>query len=1458
MKIRWYLPIGLILSSLLQLALCPAQAVAPPAKTTSTGKRASFDRKKLVEGRFQSAHPKPLPQLGAAVPGARLLEQHRLLAARAQSRLNAIRASSRSSAASSGSTSSTGAVLPGIQLRPTLPGGEIPTAVATGDFNQDGHMDFIMANGLTSDLWIYLGKGDGTFQLPRIVPVSKGLAPLSLVAASLRGNGILDLVLAEYDTSTVGILLGNGDGTFGYEQEYVLPDPPQAVTVNDFNHDGKLDIAAVMFTAVTPTGTEIPLVASLAGDGTGNFGAPVITYLDNEYSWAQTVDSGDVNGDGLPDLLITAPELLGTLDGGAEIYLGNGDGTFKPGVMVVPNDFFNLVSDAKFGDVNGDGCRDAVVSDYSMVSWVALGDCAGNFSQPTPFPMGDSPYAVQLADVNGDGNLDIVTSSVPTQEPNYLYTSGNTVNVALGDGKGNFSVARTYVGAGLSYSLAVADFNGDGKPDVVTANGDTDSANLFLNDGTGSFGFPQGLYMGLSNTGALLSNFAGPSIADLNGDGKPDVFLLGEGANSDFYATTLLNDGTGRLAVPLTSDSGIPGILTNDVGDYRLGDFRKTGHLDLVAVGGDTAFDPNGELILFIPGNGDGTFGKGTVTATTGADGEMAIGDFNGDGKLDFVIARGTDTHTLTPFLGNGDGTFRTGTSITFTDSNEEILRVYSGDFNKDGKLDVLIFASGNGYWTPTSAVWEIDGNGDGTFQAANELFTPFQPLTMADINNDGLMDIVRYDTFWPDGVSETVYPAKFWNYLGQTNGTFAEKSAYSPYNPKPTNVQPIDVAPYAQFGDPLISSLVGDYNADGKLEELAFQNGDGYGNFAQILMGNGDGTFNPTYDIFSFYFANYPPFAYDLDGNGYSDLLQVDAYTANEIQVTKGGPAPALQIEMDQPIVLANEGCALVFPDLLSNSSTTVSLSSSVAGVKVPSSVSIPASATSAKFCFSLEANYDRLQVFDINATLNGSTATAYGFATYTVGFSEALSATTVSEIYSGQSTAPITVSLTANPGYSSTATLSCEGMNPGDSCAFASNTLDVSPSAVASTTVTLTLGPSSISYGTPSNFTIVASDPNVTQRQTVAVNIAQLQIGSLNGTFSTLSPGSIGGQVYVSGIPPYTLTCSGLPAGATCAFSGTQAPYPAPSELNWSVTVPSGIAPGNYPFQVNVSSGPATASTTSTLTVTTPAATPTFSPPAGTYTSAQFVSLQDSTSQASIYYTTDGTTPSASSNIYFGPIQVSTSQTIQAIALANFYLPSAVASATYTIAIPPSLTIGGSAVTVAPGATIDNTSTITVTPSGGFTGSVSLTATVTSSPLGAQYPPTLSFGSTSPVSISGTAAGTATLTVSTTAPTSATLAYPKHPAPAWCAGAGATLACLSIFGIPARRRRWRGWLGMLALLVVLASGALACGGGVSTGGGGGGGKSTPGTTPGAYTITVTGTSGSITSTTTVNLIVQ
>jgi subtilase family serine protease len=432
--------------------------------------------------------------------------------------------------------------------------------------------------------------------------------------------------------------------------------------------------------------------------------------------------------------------------------------------------------------------------------------------------------------------------------------------------------------------------------------------------------------------------------------------------------------------------------------------------------------------------------------------------------------------------------------------------------------------------------------------------------------------------------------------------------------------------------------------------------------------------------------------------------------------------------------------------------------------------------------------------------------------------------------------------------------------------------------------------------------------------------------------------------------------LSLSGIPEGLTASLDTNQTT----GDTTLHIQASSAIASGQYSLNISASASGQTLVRTINVNVGVSAATPTFSIAPGTYASAQTVAISDSTPGATIYYTANGTPPTTSSTPYNGPITVSSSETIEAIATASGYSTSAVASAAYvinpapvkatpTVTVTPSATsittaqtltvtvtvsggsptptgtvtlsgggytsaattlsggsatitipagtfssgavsleasyagdenynaaagsatvtvttpvnrnfsLGGTSVTVTRGATSGNTATITVTPSGGFTGNVSLTATIASSPSGAQHLPTLSFGSTSPVNISGTNAGTATLTISTIAATSAALQHPKKPGLRRYADGGAVVACVLFFGLCKRRRNWLGTLVITVVsLVVLTGSMIACGSGGGNSGPGGGGTGDPGTTPGSYTITVTGTSGALTTTSAVNLTVQ
>jgi hypothetical protein len=253
--------------------------------------------------------------------------------------------------------------------------------------------------------------------------------------------------------------------------------------------------------------------------------------------------------------------------------------------------------------------------------------------------------------------------------------------------------------------------------------------------------------------------------------------------------------------------------------------------------------------------------------------------------------------------------------------------------------------------------------------------------------------------------------------------------------------------------------------------------------------------------------------------------------------------------------------------------------------------------------------------------------------------------------------------------------------------------------------------------------------------------------------------------------------------------------------------------------------------------------AAKPTFTPAAGTYTSAQTVTITDSTAGATIYYATNGTAPTTSSTKYSGAISVSSTETIEAIAVASGYTDSAVVTATYTInTIPPSFTLtsSGNLSISRPGSTTGDTATITVTSTGGFAGTVDLSCAVT--PVPRAIAPTCTLSSPSTTLSGATTTQTTSLTVVTAANNSTAINQSRQ---LFWPGAGGAALALAFFFIPSRKRNP---LLMVGLLVILVSAA-------------GVGCSAPkhtGTTPGSYVITITGTAGAISETTTVKVILK
>ncbi len=634
-----------------------------------------------------------------------------------------------------------------------------PNSVAIADLNADGRPDLVTANADSNanSVSVLLGNGNGTFG--HKTDFGTGSTPGSVAIADLNADGRPDLVTANigFDgaDNTVSVLLGNGDGTFGAKSEYdagtglvctiqyirgvpylVCPGYFLSVAIADLNADGRLDLAVV--------NTNSNTVSVLLGNGDGTFGSRIDRPTG---SGASSVAIADLNVDGRPDLVVAN---WGT--NAVQVLLGNGDGTFGPWTNFGAG---STPLSVAIADLNADGRPDLATAGGSGLS-VLLGNGNGTFGPRMTFHTGPNLNSLAIADLNADGRPDLATAG------------GSGLSVLLGNGNGTFGTNAEFATGNSPVSVAVSDLNADGQPDLVVANAGSASVSVLLGNGNGTFWYKTDY----SIKSTLGSSARSVAIADFNADGKPDLVvtdvdgltnkvwvLLGNGngtfspggafstgTNPVTVATADLNaDGRLDLAVVNAGSNTVSVLLQNALGglnrlDYPTGidpasvaiaDLNADGRPDLVTA--NYSYDGTVSVLL---GNGDGTFGPQTDFGTGRYPLSMAIADLNADGRPDLVTANSYSLgNTVSVLLGNGDGTF--GTKTDFGTGSYPVA-VAIADLNSDGRPDLAV-ANEN-----PNTVSVLLGNGDGTFGTKTDFGTGSVPfaLAIADFNADGRPDL--------------------------------------------------------------------------------------------------------------------------------------------------------------------------------------------------------------------------------------------------------------------------------------------------------------------------------------------------------------------------------------------------------------------------------------------------------------------------------------------------------------------------------------------------------------------------------------------------------------------------------------------------------------------------------------------------------------------------------------------
>ena len=970
-------------------------------------------------------------------------------------------------------------------------------------------------------------------------------------------------------------------------------------------------------------------------------------------------------------------------------------------------------------------------------------------------------------------------------------------------------------------TLATADLNGDTNNDLVVVNGSatSPSVSVMLASPNGTFQTP----VSYPTAGAAASAAV---IDDVNGDGHPDIVVVSATDPSNMTSqqiSVLLGKGDGTFeaaqsfAAPILTGSISPGsepivsLITADVN----GDGKK----DIVCSNG----------LVFL-GKGDGTFTAVSApafpypTAVSSEGPNLASGDLNNDGKLDLVLNNGI---TVSTWMGKGDGTFTAGKSYA---SIEDTGFVTVTDIDGDGNQDIYVGLADNGVYggddSNQTESYVLMGNGDGTFQGAPLAPGIYGGNNLVDLNGDGIPDLLSNAT----GVlgAQPANPG-FAVSLGSGKGTF---------NPTSTVTAPdsFTVNGYKFTGVASLAATsfaVADVNGDGK-PDLAFVDngltainpGSGFPitypyPIYFVALGNGDGTFQTPVPY---------PFPQIAPASGFDNTLTVGSLEIADFN--KDGHADLIFTYNDFAGGTGVNPYLQGFVVLTGAGNGTFSTKGILTSTY--SSTTAPGAA-----------------VDQITNLADFNSDSVPDLVVLVPNYSVAAGATTQVNVFlangDGTFKTPTPVTVAANAyGVPVLADFNNDGK---PDLAFLAET----SSSQAEFAIALGNGNGTFANAVTSNLTggdairssaLAAADFNGDGD----IDLALIDNNDYSGIFYGNGAGSFTSVPESGYLAPKDLInlAGGAPAIAVDLNNDGKPDVLAGNVILINSPVPA-TSTTTTPTTTTLSASSTTISAGSSVTFTaTVAASGGSGTPTGTVTFMEGTTMLGTGALSATGVATYATTalPTGSDSItavyggdsnFNGSTSSAVTVTVNAVVVQN-----------------PAFALSNSgSITEAPGAATGNSSMISVTGSGGFSGAVALTCAVT--PAAASDPAACSLSPAS-VTISGATAQTSTLTVTTTAATTAQL-DPKAGGVGWYTAAGATLACVLFCGIPGRRRGWRSVFGMLILMACMSGLLVGCGGG---GGGGGSTPSNPGTTAGAYSVTITGTSGSTTKTTTVALTVN